>query len=127
MAKAKSKAAAADVIPEPPRVSVDPLNPKLTAPMCARLMWLRTRRRKLESEVRAIEAEANPIADCALAFLEANDKQSAKRGDYIASEKIGNAYPKWKDAFVDAMGSDAAQAVQDAAPRSVSIEITLVK
>jgi hypothetical protein len=127
MAKAKSKASAADVIPEPPRVSVDPLNPKLTAPMCARLMWLRTRRRKLESEVRAISAEEHPIADCALAFLEANDKQSAKRGDYIASEKIGNAYPKWKDAFVDAMGSDAAQAVQDAAPRSVSIEIKLVK
>jgi hypothetical protein len=127
MAKAKSKASAADVIPEPPRVSVDPLNPKLTAPMCARLMWLRTRRRKLESEVRAIAAEEHPIADCALAFLEANDKQSAKRGDYIASEKIGNTYPKWKDAFVDAMGSDAAQAVQDAAPRSVSIEITLVK
>lgn len=127
MAKAKPKSAAADDPPEPPRVSVDPQSPKLTAPMCARLMWLRARRRKLESEVRALQAEEHPIADCALAFLEATGKQSAKRGEFIASEKLGNAYPKWKDAFVDAMGSEAAKAVQDAAPRSVSIEITLVK
>lgn len=113
--------------PEPPRVKVDPTKPKLTAGMCARLHWLRSKRHTLEAEARAIAAEEAPIADCAMAWMESQSVSSAKRGEFIAAEKIGNAYPKWKDAFVAECGSDKAKAVADAAIRSVTVDVRLAK
>jgi hypothetical protein len=112
---------------EPPRVKVDPTKPRLTAGMCARLHWLRTRRHSLEAEARAIAAEEGPIADCALAWMEANGVTNAKRGEFIAAEKLGNAYPKWKDAFIAECGSDKAKAVAEEAIRAVSVEVRIAK
>lgn len=111
---------------EPPRVQCDPQQPKVTAAMLRRVFWLRERRRRLEQQANAIKSEESQINDCILAYLEENERETVKRGDLIAKEIQGAAYPKWKEAFIAECGAEKAAQVQAAAPCSSRIEVSRI-
>lgn len=126
MAKKQIKAGTATVIApvEPPRViGADPSEPKLTVALMRRLLWLNTTRRGLEGQARQLRTEEDQLRDVAFAWLEDRELSTVKRHGIRISQVLGNAYPAWKEHFIREVGSDAAAAIVENAPKSVQLRI----
>ncbi|TWU19556.1 hypothetical protein [Allorhodopirellula heiligendammensis] len=109
---------------EPARViGADPNEPKLTAALLRRLLWVNTTRKALESKARQIKAEEEQLRDVVFSWLEERELQTVKRHGIRVSQKLGNAHPQWKEHFIREVGADAAARIADAAPRSVQLQI----
>ena len=109
----------------PPSVKdLDPTDPKLTKAIVERLSWIKSRRKQLEAEAREYDTEEHKLVDVVMAWMEHKGVHACKKHGYHIMQVEGRAYPKWKDAYTDLVGPEKATQFAQAAPKSVSIQIT---
>lgn len=109
----------------PPSVEVDPNEPKLSKALLTRLAYVRAQRKELEQTARQFKAEEDKLVDASLAWMEERGIKTIKKFGFRITQLLGRAYPKWKEAFIDKCGAEAADQLQSEAPRSVSLQIDL--
>jgi len=97
---------------------------RVTAAQLDRWRQIEAQRKDLAAKVKALDTEAKQIAKAASDDLAATGKQSAKRGDYLLTWKMGRASVAWKGEFIRVAGAEAAEKLANEAPPTRSLQIT---
>lgn len=87
---------------------------------------LTERRRKQQAALSALDKEYASMREKIMEYMTKRGVRSTKRGEYHITITDGPKYPKWKDAFIEQLGEDAANKLQDATPCSEKVLVTPV-
>jgi hypothetical protein len=104
-----------------------PKNPAVSTANIKTYLELAARRRALESEARKIKREEAVYFEALFTFVRKAtrgklDRTVTKCG-YEFTLREGGVYPAWKEAFIEALGDDAAAEVVASTPASITLDV----
>ena len=80
--------------------------------MLARYYDLNERRKKLERDAEKLDKEQELLRTEIAAAMLLEERTDLRRGNYEAEMRDGPKFPRWKDAFIKALGAEAAADVE---------------
>lgn len=96
---------------------------KPTKTQLARLVKLKGKKSKLESEARSFENEIDQLESKVKDYLDDLGKDVAKVNGFHCTRSEGRKNPKWKDELVGVIGAEAVAEIADNAPRGVKLTV----
>lgn len=90
----------------------------------AALYELNQQRLQHDREARRLAKAAKELSETILESLQADGRDSVRRGDYVAEVGEGRAYVAWKAAYIEECGEQAAERLLQAAERPAVLKVS---
>jgi hypothetical protein len=98
---------------------------KPTKAQLARLVKLKDKKRKLESEVRGFEKEIGQLESQVEDYLDGLGRDSAKVNGYQCTREPGRVKVSWKDELISCVGAEAVNDIAENAPRGTKLVVVV--